>query len=219
MDRVGVLGGTFDPIHYGHLVIAEEAYARLDLREVLIVPARIPPHKQDRHITAAEHRVAMVRLAIASNPHFRLSTADLQRDGPSHTADTLALLRAQTNAELYFIIGEDSLLDLPRWYQPGRILAQCRLVVMSRPGYPEPDLRALASVSPEAVERGIVLRAPQLEISSSELQQRVAAGLPIKYQLPELVEDYIHAHRLYKRRAHRPAEARQGAGPAGAGSL
>lgn len=207
MDKVGVLGGTFDPIHYGHLVIAEEAYARLRLREVLIVPASIPPHKQHRRVTSAGHRVSMVRLAIASNPHFRLSTIDVERDGPSHTADTLALLRAETNAELYFIIGEDSLLELPRWHQPARILAQCRLVVMSRPGYPEPDLRVLASLNPEAVERGIVLRAPQLEISSSELQHRVAAGLPIKYQVPESVEEYISAHGLYQRRAYQPTGA------------
>jgi nicotinate-nucleotide adenylyltransferase len=199
MDKVGVLGGTFDPIHYGHLVIAEEAFARLGLREVLIMPARVPPHKQGRKITATEHRLAMVKLALASNPHFRLCTIDLERDGPSHTADSLALLRQQMDAELYFIIGEDSLLDLPRWHQPARILAQCRLVVMSRPGYPEPDLRVLEAIGPEAVERGIVVRAPQLEISSTELQQRVAAGLPIKYQVPEAVEEYIYRHRLYQK--------------------
>ncbi len=215
MHKVGVLGGTFDPIHYGHLVIAEEARVRLALQEVLIVPARIPPHKQHRRITRTDHRVAMVKLAIASNPHLRLSTADLDRDGPSHTADTLALLRAETGAELYFIIGEDSLLDLPRWHQPARILAQCRLVVMSRPGYPEPDLRYLASISPPAVEQGIVLRAPQLEISSSELQQRVAAGLPIKYQLPEPVEEYIMAHGLYRPRPEWAGECEGAGAPAG----
>jgi nicotinate-nucleotide adenylyltransferase len=140
----------------------------------------------------------MVRLAIASNPHFRLHTIDLDRDGPSHTADTLELLKGETGAELYFIIGEDSLLDLPRWHQPARILAQCRLVVMSRPGYPEPDLRGLEHIRPASVRESIVVRAPQLEISSTELRQRVAVGLPIKYQAPEAVEEYIYRHGLYR---------------------
>jgi nicotinate-nucleotide adenylyltransferase len=198
MEKVGVLGGTFDPIHYGHLVIAEEAYAHLGLSEVLVVPARVPPHKRNKPVTAEEHRLAMVQLAIASNPHFRLCTIDLDRDGPSHTADTLALLRAGREAELYFIIGEDSLLDLPRWHQPARILAQCRLVVVTRPGYPEPDLRVLHPVRPEATHESIVIRAPQLEISSTELRQRVAHGLPIKYQVPEPVEEYIYQHGLYR---------------------
>jgi nicotinate-nucleotide adenylyltransferase len=197
-NRIGVLGGTFDPIHYGHLVIAEEAHSRLDLREVLIVPARIPPHKRGKRITSEEHRVAMVRLAIASNPHFRLHTIDLDRDGPSHTSDTLALLHAETGAELYFIIGEDSLLDMPRWHQPARILAQCRLVVMSRPGYPEPDLQVLEPIRHEAVRESIVVRAPQLEISSTELRERVARGQPIRYQAPEAVEEYIYQHGLYR---------------------
>lgn len=197
-NKLGVLGGTFDPIHYGHLVIAEEAHARLGLQEVLIVPARVPPHKRGKRVTSEEHRVAMVRLAIASNPHFRLHTIDLDRDGPSHTADTLELLKGETGAELYFIIGEDSLLDLPRWHQPARILAQCRLVVMSRPGYPEPDLRGLEHIRPASVRESIVVRAPQLEISSTELRQRVAVGLPIKYQAPEAVEEYIYRHGLYR---------------------
>lgn len=203
MRRVGVMGGTFDPVHYGHLVVAEEAYAALDLAEMLFVPAGEPPHKPDRVITEAQHRLAMLELAIASNPHFSISRVDLDRPGPSYTVETLRLLRKQLGeqTELYFVIGWDSLEYLLTWYDPAGILAQLSyLVAVRRPGYNEDEgyRDALEARLPGIKQRLLVVPAPQFDISSTELRQRVAEGRPIKYQVPESVEKYIRQYTLYQ---------------------
>src|SRR5947209_5033548 len=140
MRRIGIMGGTFDPVHYAHLVVAEEVRATLHLAEMVFVPAGHPPHKPGAVITAAEHRVAMLKLALASNPHFAISLVDVERAGPSYTVDTLRLLRQQwrETIALYFVIGWDSLEELHTWYDPEGILVQLTaLVAIHRPGYQE----------------------------------------------------------------------------------
>lgn len=202
--RVGILGGTFDPIHYGHLVIAEEVRAALQLAEVIFVPAGDPPHKQGEIITAARHRLAMLELALASNPRFSISLVDMDRPGPSYTVETLRLLGAQWGeaTDVYFIIGWDSLEDFPTWHDPGGILEQLTcLVAVQRPGYrEEPSYREqLEQRVPGIAGKLLAVPAPQLEISATDLRLRVAAGRPIKYQLPETVERYIYEHDLYRK--------------------
>jgi nicotinate-nucleotide adenylyltransferase len=202
--RVGVIGGTFDPVHYGHLVIAEEVYAALDLAEMVFVPAGHPPHKPDSLVAAAHHRLAMLELAVESNPHFSISLVDLERPGPSYTVETLRLLRQQwgEQAAIYFLIGWDSLEDLLTWHDPAGILAQLAfLVAVRRPGYHEESgyRDSLEARLPGIKQRLRVVSVPQLEISSTDLRTRVAEGRPIKYQLPESVEQYIEQHRLYQR--------------------
>jgi nicotinate-nucleotide adenylyltransferase len=197
-----VLGGTFDPIHYAHLAIAEECRVRLALDRVLFAPAGMPPHKLRRTITPAEHRIAMVELAIEANPRFELSRVDVTRAGPSYTADTLALLQAEytdrgEDAALFLIIGMDSLADIRKWYRPAEVLARCTLAAVSRPGLETPDLAALEAVLPGASARLVVVDGPKLDISATDLRTRVAAGLPIRYQAPEAVERYIREHGLY----------------------
>ena len=211
-ERFGILGGTFDPVHYGHLAMAEEVYAALRLTRVLFVPAGQPPHKSEQQITLVRHRLAMLRLALVGNPHFALSLVDVQRSGPSYTVETLRLLHQEmgAEAEFYFVVGADSLKDLPDWYDPEGILAQATLVALLRPGYPEFDREQLARLEkrlPALKRRLITLDNLRLDISSTDLRQRVAEGRPIAYQMPESVEAYIHRHHLYR-------GAGRGSGPA-----
>lgn len=203
LRRVGLLGGTFDPIHFGHLVIAEEVRTVLHLAEMVFVPAGHPPHKPGRIVTEAQHRLAMLELAIASNPHFTISLVDLERPGPSYTVETLQVLRQQWGAQtaIYFVIGGDSLEDLLAWYDPAGILQQLTaLVAVQRPGYEEAAgyRDTLEARLPGIKQRLIMVQAPQLDISATDLRRRVAEGRPIKYQTPEAVERYIIEYGLYR---------------------
>jgi nicotinate-nucleotide adenylyltransferase len=203
LRRVGLLGGTFDPIHFGHLVIAEEVRTVLHLAEMVFVPAGHPPHKPGRIVTEAQHRLAMLELAIASNPHFTISLVDLERPGPSYTVETLQVLRQQWGAQtaIYFVIGGDSLEDLLAWYDPAGILKQLTaLVAVQRPGYEEAAgyRDTLEARLPGIRQRLIMVQAPQLDISATDLRRRVAEGRPIKYQTPEAVERYIIEYGLYR---------------------
>ncbi len=203
LRRVGLLGGTFDPIHFGHLVIAEEVRTVLHLTEMVFVPAGHPPHKPGRIVTEAQHRLAMLELAIASNPHFTISLVDLERPGPSYTVETLQVLRQQWGAQtaIYFVIGGDSLEDLLAWYDPAGILKQLTaLVAVQRPGYEEAAgyRDTLEARLPGIRQRLIMVQAPQLDISATDLRRRVAEGRPIKYQTPEAVERYIIEYGLYR---------------------
>lgn len=197
--RLGVLGGTFDPIHNGHLAIAEECRVALRLDLVLFLPAGDPPHKRGQRITPAAHRQAMVELAIASNPGFRLSRVDLDRPGLSFTVDSLERLRAHWGAEveLWFIVGADSLADIMTWRQPDRLIELARLAATNRPGAPPPDPSALEPLLPGATKRIDVVEVPGLEISGSDLRRRAAHGRPIRYQVPDDVGRYITEHALY----------------------
>jgi len=197
--RVGVLGGTFDPIHVGHLAAAEEVRVRLDLERVVFVPAGLPPHKLHLSVTATEHRLNMVQLAIAGNPNFVLSRVDIDRFGPSYTVDTVKLLRDEfgPEAELYLIMGSDSLAEFLTWHKPERVIRLCRIVALTRPGH-RVDLEDLNRLLPGAIARVQLLEMPLLEISSTDLQRRVRMGLSIKYLVPPAVEAYIRQRGLYQ---------------------
>lgn len=195
--RTGILGGTFDPIHYGHLAIAEEARVALRLDRVLFIPVARQPLKGSGHVASASQRVAMARLACASNAAFEVLTTEVDRPEPSYTVDTLEELSGAGGDELHFILGADALADFPRWRAVQRILELARLVVVTRPG-PAADLEALARALPGLRGRLTLLEGPRLDISSSELRRRIAAGRPIRYQTPDPVVEYIAANRLYQ---------------------
>jgi nicotinate-nucleotide adenylyltransferase len=197
--KIGILGGTFDPIHKGHLAVAEEVRLRLNLDEVLFIPVGKPWRKAGSPILPAEHRVEMVRLAIADRPAFNVSTIEVDREGPSYTIDTLKELRSMRGGEdeLFFIVGWDSLSDLPYWRAPEQIVRFCLLVAVPRPGCFSPDLDALESSIPGISERIILLDRPEVNVSASQIRERVASGLPISGLVPEAVEKYIREHRLY----------------------
>jgi nicotinate-nucleotide adenylyltransferase len=193
--RVGALGGTFDPVHIGHLIIAEEARARLHLDRVVFIPARVSPLKRDGTLFSSEERCEMVRLAIADNPGFGLSRIDIDRAGPSFTVDTLRALKAEygRNTALFFIMGMDSLLSLNRWHRPDEIIRLARIVAISRPGF-EPDLAALDAEVPGLSAAAAIISSLQIGISSTDIRSRLAQGLPIRYQVSAAVEAYIMSH-------------------------
>jgi nicotinate-nucleotide adenylyltransferase len=198
-QRVGILGGTFDPLHDGHLVAANEAAWQLALHHVLFLPAANPPHKQEEPVTAAEDRVAMVRLAIADNPRFALCTLEVDRGGLSYTVDTLRELhKREPGIDLYFIVGMDALADLPKWHDPAGILKVARLVAVHRAGWEAVDLNELDQRVPGAAERVHILRIPGLDISSTDLRERIAEGRPVRYLIPDPVIAYIEAHSLFR---------------------
>jgi nicotinate-nucleotide adenylyltransferase len=199
--RLGILGGTFDPIHHGHLVAAEEARYQLDLDQVLFVPAGSPPHKPWRPISPAADRLRMIELAIAARPHLALSRVDVDRAGPCYTLDTLRLLRAEwgPGPTFYFIEGADSLAEIATWYRPQRLIELTELAVVERPGV-EIDLPRLESRLPGLTARVHWVQMPQLEISASDLRARVQEGRPIAFLVPPAIEVYISEHGLY--RAH-----------------
>ena len=194
--NIGVLGGTFDPIHIGHLIVAEEARMKLGLEEVLFVPAGEPWLKQDRDVTPAIHRVEMVRRAIVDNPAFKLSTLEVDRSGPSYTVDTLeALQDRRSETSLFFILGRDTLAELPLWKDPRKVIQLCRLVVPPRLG--SRDLRHLERAIPGLLARVVQLDMPVIGISSSGIRQRLAQGMSVRYLVPPGVEAYITEQRIY----------------------
>ena len=198
--RFGVFGGTFDPIHVGHLVVAEEARILLKLDEVVFIPAGRPWLRAGQQIAKPEHRMAMVERAVESNPYFRASDMEIKRPGVTYTLDTLLEMRRELGpaAVLYLILGLDSLKDLIRWREPERILDLCTVVGMSRPGFEGFDLRALDAIAPGTSDRVRLLTGPLIGISGTELRRRVSCGLPIRYRVPESVEAYIYEHGLYR---------------------
>jgi nicotinate-nucleotide adenylyltransferase len=198
-QRLGILGGTFDPIHYGHLIIAQEAADALRLDSVLFLPAAIQPLKQGRRTTPAPARLAMIERAIADNPRFQISRADVDHPGVSYTVDTLTRLRAAwgRDAAFWFIIGEDSLANLLAWRDPAGIIAQARLAVASRPEVQVPWARLDAAL-PALRGRIDAVPAPSIAISATDLRARVAAGRTIRYLVPPAVEAYIAEHGLYR---------------------
>jgi len=199
--NLAVLGGTFDPIHKGHLMVAEEVRRRLAPAEVVFVPAGQPWLKADRRISRVEDRVEMVRRAIQGNPHYSLSTAETERQGPTYTVDTIRELRSQVSAqdELYFIIGWDNLLDLPRWREPAELISLCKLVAVPRIGFRVPDAATLEKLIPGLSGRVILLDKPEIDISASVIRERVRRGLPINELVPPSVAEYIAERGLYKK--------------------
>jgi nicotinate-nucleotide adenylyltransferase len=198
----GVMGGTFDPIHLGHLAIAEEAREALGLERILFVPAGVPPHKPDGADAPIEARLAMVELAIEDNPAFSLSRVDVDRPGPSYTVDTMALLSAAAHdagatPDLTLIMSAETLAGLPEWRDPARLLAACRVAVVPREAFPAPDPAWLSRHFPGLEDRFDLLDGPRLGISSTAIRERVAAGRSIRYLVPEAVERHIADHALY----------------------
>jgi len=196
--RYALFGGTFDPPHLGHLIIATELRFALSLDRVLFIPAGKPPHKAGQIVSDDDHRLAMLRLALGGAAEFEINTVDLHRQGPSYTAETLRLLQEQLRPRgLVFLMGEDSLRDLPTWHRPDLIVRRAELAVARRPGV-ELDLPTVYSAVPEARGRVHLIDVPEVEISSRDLRRRVAVGKPIRYQVPREVEDYILVHGLYR---------------------
>jgi nicotinate-nucleotide adenylyltransferase len=200
MTKLGILGGTFDPVHVGHIFIAEEARLRLGLDTVVFVPAGNPWLKVDHEVTPAGHRVEMVRLAIAKHPRFRLCTVEVERGGPSYTVETLdALVGRAQYEELYLLMGLDSFVELPLWKEAQRLVTMCRLVVVPRTGSNLPELSEVSQkLSGISADNVLVLDSPMIGISSSGIRERVSKGLPIDYLVPGEVEKYIIAHGLYR---------------------
>ena len=210
--RLGIMGGTFDPIHHGHLVAAEAAFDRLGLDVVVFMPAGSPAFKQDKHVSTGEDRYAMTLLATSDNPHFVASRFEVDREGITYTAETLKRLRAiyPDNVEFYFITGADAIAEVVSWRDAGTIARLAHLVGATRPGY---DLNCAQHAFDEAPYEFDVtyLSVPALAISSSHLRERVEAGQSLRYLTPDPVTGYIHKHQLYGARGNRYGQPRGGA--------
>lgn len=200
---VGILGGTFDPIHHGHLVIAEEAREALGLERVLLVPAATPPHKPDHPVTSPAHRLAMVELAIAGNPAFSVSAIEVERGGTSYTVDTLETLAGEGITAPWFILSAEALAEFPSWRRPDRILELCRLAVVPRSGHEMLDSAWVREHFPGREARLRFLPGPLLPISGSVVRRRAAAGRSVRYLVPDAVASYITDHALYTDPARR----------------
>jgi nicotinate-nucleotide adenylyltransferase len=198
----GILGGTFDPPHLGHLAIAEDVRERLGLAGVLFVPAGSPPHKTDDVVSAATHRLRMVELAIAGNDAFGASRVELDRPGPSYSADTVEQLRGDAVARgaddrFVMIVSGEALASLPTWHDPERLLRTCHIAVVDRPGFRTPGRPWVGEHFPGLEDRILFVSGPALCHSSSDIRTRVAHGRSIRYLVPPAVADYIEEHRLY----------------------
>jgi nicotinate-nucleotide adenylyltransferase len=199
-QAIGIMGGTFDPIHVGHLAVAEEAREALSLDRVLFVPAGQPPHKPRGLVTAVGHRAAMVGLAIADNPAFELARIEIEREGPSFTVDTIEqLARVHPDSKLHLLVSAETFAELPTWHEPERLFEAARVAVVPRAGYPAPDPAWLAKAFPGREDRVDFLDGPRLGLSSTTLRGRVAAGRSIRYLVPAAVAAYIAQHQLYRR--------------------
>ncbi len=200
--RLGILGGTFDPVHYGHLLLAECCREQCRLDAVWFLPAAVPPHKQDRELTPAIQRIEMLELAIAGNPAFSVCRYETDRGGVNYTVDTLAHFRSEdASRELFFLLGADMLLDLPHWRNAPRVCELALPVVVRRPGAEPVDFDCLQGIaSPARIEliRRHQVEMPEIGISSTDLRRRVFSGQSIRYQVPRAVEMYIETHGLYR---------------------
>jgi len=191
VSRVGVFGGTFDPVHNGHLIMAQEAVVRLKLDRMLFVAANRPSHKRAPDLADVEHRIAMLRLATRGNRSFEVSRVEADRGGFSYTVNTLETLRTSIRGDLFFLMGQDSLADFARWRDPDRILEMARLVVFPRG---EGDM---PSLPPSLRRRVLYVKPPRIGISSTEIRRRFRRGLPVRYWIPDLVLGYMTRHGLY----------------------
>jgi nicotinate-nucleotide adenylyltransferase len=198
--RLGILGGTFNPPHLGHLVCAQEAHSQLGLDRVLFVPARIPPHKSVEHEPGPEHRLEMCRLAVAGDERFAVSDMELQREGPSFTVDTLKVLSTQVpQDELVLILGGDIAAGLTEWHEPEQVLGLATVAIAERRGTPRDAVdRTLAQLA--GGDRARFFAMPRIEVSSTMLRRRVSPGQPIRYFVPDQVEEYIRRHGLYSQK-------------------
>ena len=195
--RLGVMGGTFDPIHYGHLVTAEAALSEFELDEVVFVPTGQPWMKAERDVAAPEDRYLMTVIATSSNPRFWVSRIEIERDGPTYTVETLQELRRQTGdgVDLFFVTGADAILEIFQWKDPEEVLSLAHFIGATRPGY---DVARFEREAPTSHPNISVMTVPALAISSSDIRRRVREGRPIRYLVPEGVQTYIEKARLYR---------------------
>jgi nicotinate-nucleotide adenylyltransferase len=196
--RIGLMGGTFDPIHVGHLAIADDVREALLLERILFVPAGTPPHKPAGEVTDVAHRVAMVEAAIADNASFELSRIEVDRAGPSYTVETVEALAATFDVTV--ILSAETFHELPGWYEPDRLFAAANVAVVPREGYAAPDPAWLARTFPGREDRVRYVEAPHLGVSSTGIRARIAAGRTIRYLVPAAVASYVDAHGLYQSR-------------------
>lgn len=199
--RIGIMGGTFDPVHYGHLVTAEGARCEFGLEQVLFLPSGIPPHKTKKRVSLAEHRYMMTVLATLTNPHFEVSRIDIDREGVSYTIDTLQILREQygPGAELFFITGADAIFEIMSWKDSDQLLKIAHFIAATRPGFSLEELPvATQQWVDEHQDRFHVLKVPAMAISSTDIRERVRLGHSIRYLVPEQVDHYILRHDLYR---------------------
>ena len=198
--KVGIVGGTFDPIHIAHLLSAEEARSSLELEEVVFIPTGESWMKADKPISPSHHRLNMARLATNSNPYFRVSSMEIDRPGPTYTVDTLEELHQENEpgTQFYMILGLDSMLGFARWKEPARILELCNLVLVPRSGYDEYDITALDNLRPGASGQVSYIDFPRVDISSTNIRQRISQGQTVRYQVPREVESYMDRYGLYR---------------------
>jgi len=199
--RLGILGGTFDPVHNGHITVAEEVYKTLHFDKVLFMPTGVSWQKMTRNITAAEYRVDMLKLAIADHPYFAISTLEVERPGATYTVDTLRELRDKygSSTDLYFVLGWDALLGAPSWKEPGKIIELCYVVTVPRPHTQPPDKEQLERLIPGISRKLIMLEKPLIDISSTEIRNRIAEKKPWDHLVPKAVAEYIKNKGLYTR--------------------
>lgn len=199
--RIGIMGGSFNPIHIGHLVTAEEAFSQFNLDRIIFIPSGQPPHKEPRKFAPAEDRYLMTVIATASNPHFTVSRIEIDRKGPSYTVDTLRELRKihGSETEIYFITGADAILEILTWKTPEIIAEHCEFIAATRPGYSLEKFKELHLFNEDAKKLPKVhfMEVPALAISSTDIRKRLRKGQPIKYLVSEGVEHYLYKSRLY----------------------
>ena len=197
--RVGVLGGTFDPVHLGHLAIAEEVRIKLDLDRVIFIPAGQPRLRADEYLTSAIDRLRMVELATGDNPYFQVCDIEIQRSGPTYTVDTLVELgqRLGLDTSLYFIVGADILGQFHRWKDPEKVLEACHLVVVSRPGHQDDDWPEWFRGADSVKDKVTQLEIPMVDISGTEIRRRASLGESVRHLVPDLVAEYIQDRKLY----------------------
>lgn len=195
--RIGILGGTFDPVHNAHLFVAEDVGARLALDRILLMPNGAPPHKKAYAVSPPEHRLRMVELAVAGSQLLAADDYEVRAPWPSYTVNTLREMRCRyPRAEIVFITGVDAVADIGSWRDPDEVLRLCRMVAVSRPGYTASDLQRI--VPRHLLDNIEMLQTPEISISSTEIRRRVAMGLPIRYLTPDAVVAYIREHNLYR---------------------
>jgi nicotinate-nucleotide adenylyltransferase len=197
--RVGVFGGTFDPIHLGHLAVARSIQSSLGLDNVIFIPAGQPWLKADTPVSRVKDRVQMLRLALARRRAFELSTIEADRPGPSYTVDTMETLQRQLGSDAdFFLLGSDALMDIAKWKEPQRLIQLCQLVAFARPGFGLPTMEALEAAVPGISQRVVFVEVPQVNIRATDIRCRIAEGRSIQRLVPRAVERYILEHGLYK---------------------
>jgi len=199
--KIGIMGGSFDPVHLGHLIVAQDAIERLELSQVIFIPASMPPHKQHLRLLAPEHRLNMLKLAVEADMRFSVSDIELKRGGVSYTVDTVHQLKEEyPGAELYLIIGSDTLVELDTWKDIEEIMNQCIIAAFVRPGEDiRKEIRKKIKLNEKYCDRLMnhLIETHRIEISSTEIRMRIAEGLSIRYLVPPEVEMYIYEHGLY----------------------